>query len=314
MKAVVYEKNNPTGPLVYREIERPTPGDNQVLVKIHAASVNAADYRSMRMGTIPKSKIFGVDIAGVVAGVGREVKKFKVGDLVFGDISASGSGGFAEYVVTAEKFLTTKPANVPFDQAAALPMAGVTALQGLRECGKIHAGQKVLICGAGGGVGNFAVQIAKHFGTEVTATCSAANAEFVRSLGANRVLDYAVEDFATAKDCYDLVLVVNGGRPLSDYKSVLTPGGICVIAGGPLSQVIKALVAGPFTKFGKRKIGVLAGKPNAQDQAWLINLVQEKKLRVMIERHYPLSETAAAMRYLGQGHARGKVVIDIATL
>lgn len=311
MKAVVYEKNNPAGPLVYRDVEKPTPGNNQVLIKVHAASVNAADYRTMGMGSVPNNKIFGVDVSGQVSAVGREVKMFKVGDLVFGDISASGSGGFAEYVVTYEKYLTIKPAEVPDEQAAALAMAGVTALQGLRNSGKIRSGQKVLICGAGGGVGNFAVQLAKHFGAEVTATCGTSNVDLVRSLGADRVIDYTVEDFSTGQARFDLILVVNGGRPQHDYQKVLVPGGICVVAGGPLSQVIKALITGPFTTFGKSKISVLAAKPNAQDQAWLINLVRDGKLRVVIDRRYPLQETAAAMHYLNQGHARGKVVINI---
>ncbi len=311
MKAVVYEKNNPEGPLVYRDVKKPNPGNNQVLVKVHAASVNAADYRTMGMGAVPKNKIFGVDISGQVAAVGRDVNKFKVGDLVFGDISASGSGGFAEYVVTHERYLSIKPAEVPDEQAAALAMAGVTALQGLRDSGKIRAGQKVLICGAGGGVGNFAVQLAKHFGAEVTATCGTSNTDLVRSLGADMVIDYAVEDFSTSQARFDLILVVNGGRPQRDYQKVLVPGGICVVAGGPLSQVIKALITGPFTAFGKNKVSVLAAKPNAQDQTLLINLVRDGKLRVVIDRRYPLQETAAAMRYLGQGHAHGKVVINI---
>lgn len=311
MKAVVYEKNHPAGPLVYREVEKPTPGDGQVLVKVHASSVNAADYRSLHMGNIPKSGIFGVEIAGMVEAVGHSVSKFKAGDLVFGDISASGSGGFAEYVVTHERYLAFKPAEVPDEQAAALSMAGVTALQGLRDSGKIRAGQKVLICGGGGGVGNFAVQLAKHFGADVTATCSAANVDLIRSLGADRVLDYTRSDFASENARYDLILVVNGGHPLGDYYKVLAPDGRCVIAGGPLGQVIKAMLVAPFTTLGRRKINVLAGKPNAQDQAWLIDLVKEGKLKVIIDQRYALQDVAPAMHYLSQGHARGKVVIQI---
>lgn len=311
MKAVVYEKNHPAGPLVYREVEKPTPGADEVLVKVHASSVNAADYRSLQMGIIPKSGILGVEIAGQVEAVGDKVSRFNPGDPVFGDISASGSGGFAEYVVTRERFLTLKPAEVPAELAAAVSMAGVTALQGLRDSGKISAGQKVLICGAGGGVGNFAVQLANHFGAEVTATCGAANVDLVRSLGADRVLNYAKSDFASEKARYDLILVVNGGRPLGDYRKVLAPGGRCVVAGGPLSQVIKAMIVAPFTTLGGRKICVLAGKPNAEDQAWLIDLVKQGKLQVIIDQRYTLQDVAAAMRYLGQGHARGKVVIQI---
>ncbi len=222
MKACVYEKRNTPDVLVYRDVEQPVPGDQEVLVKIHAVAINAADYRSMRMGIIPKKKIFGADIAGRVEAVGKNVTSLKIGDDVFGDISGCGFGGFAEYAAVPENLLASKPASVSFETAAALPMASLTALQALRNQGEIKPGQKVLIYGAGGGVGLFAVQLAKYFGAEVSAVCSAVNGELVRSLGADYVIDYSKEDFAKSSKRYELVLGVNGSRPLSVYKRVLT--------------------------------------------------------------------------------------------
>ncbi|MBN2795079.1 MAG: NAD(P)-dependent alcohol dehydrogenase [Clostridia bacterium] len=311
MKAVVYDKGISPDALVFREVEKPTPRDNEVLVKIAAVSVNAADIRSMKMGIIPKRKIFGSDIAGRVEAVGKNIHKFSVGDEVFGDISACGLGGFAEYVAVPEKPLALKPVTVSFEAAAAVPMSAVTALQALRNKGNIELGQKVMVYGAGGGVGTFAIQLAKHFGVEVTAICSARNEQLVRSLGTDHVIDYTKEDCLKSGKRYDLILAVNGYQPLSAYKRALNPRGTAVIVGGALSQVIKAMLLGPLMSLGDRKIRILAAKPDAKDLEFIIRLVEAGKIKPVIEKSYPLSETAEAVRYLGEGHARGKVIINI---
>ena len=311
MKAVLYDKRSSPNVLVIRKVGKPEPNNNQVLVKIFAASVNAADYRSMRMGIIPERKIFGADIAGRVEAAGKNIEKFKVGDEVFGDISGCGFGGFAEYVAAPETALVLKPASMSFEEAAALPMAAITALQALRDQGNIKPGQKVLICGAGGGVGTFAVQLAKNFGAEVTAVCSPKNLELARSLGADHVIDYTKEDFIESGHCYDLVLAVNGNHPFSAYKHALVPRGIFVLVGGALSQVVKTMLFGAFMSLGGKKIRFLAAKPSTKDLEFIIKLVEEGKVKPIIHRRYPLHETAEAMRYLMQGHAQGKVIINV---
>ncbi len=311
MKAVVYDKSNSPDVLVVREVEKPVPGDNEVLVKIHAVSINAADYRSMRMGIIPKRKIFGADIAGRIEEAGRNIENLKVGDEVFGDTASYGFGGFAEYAAAPERLLALKPASVSFENAAAVPMAAVTALQALRDLGSIQKGQKVLICGAGGGVGSFAVQLAKYFGAEVTAVCSPENAELTRSLGADHIIDYTKEDFTKSGNCYDLVLAVNGNHSLSAYKRTLTPNGIFVMAGGALTQLISNMVFGSLMSIGSKKMRHLFAKQSTKDLEFVMKLVEEGKVKPIIDRRYPLDETAEAMRYLSKGHARGKVIITI---
>lgn len=311
MKAVVYEKGGGDARLSYLEVEKPTPGEGEVLIKLKFTSVNAADYRSLAMGIIPKRRIFGADVAGVVEEVGSNVHRLKVGDEVFGDLSGVGFGGFAEYVSAPENVFAIKQRRVSFEQAAAIPMASLTALQALRDQGEIQSGQKVLIYGAGGGVGTFAVQLAKYFGGKVTAVCSSSNADFARSLGADEVIDYAQEDVTNSGLKFDLILGVNGNNPLSAYKRMLTPNGIFVLVGGALSQVTKALVLSSFLSIGGRKMRVLAAKPNTSDLEFIVKLVEEGKIKPIIERVYPLQETADAIRYLNQGHARGKVLIAI---
>jgi 2-desacetyl-2-hydroxyethyl bacteriochlorophyllide A dehydrogenase len=311
IKAVVYDKNSSPDVLVLREVEKPLPHNDEVLVRIHASSVNAADYRSLRMGIIPKRKIFGGDIAGRVEAAGKNIQKLKVGDEVFGDISGCGFGGFAEYVSVPESVLTLKPESVSFEDAAVVPLAGITALQALRDKGGIQSGQKVLIYGAGGGVGTFAVQLAKYYGAEVTAVCSAKNAPLARSLGADHIIDYSKEDVLTSGVHFDLILAVNGNHPLSVYKRALAPKGVFVMVGGALSQVIKTMLFGGFMSFGGRKMRILAAKPNPKDLEYLIKLVEGGKIKPVIDRRYPLHETPEAVRYLGEGHARGKVIITV---
>jgi NADPH:quinone reductase-like Zn-dependent oxidoreductase len=311
MKAVVYNKKGVPDRLIYCDVEKPVPNDNEVLIKIVAASVNAADYRSMSMGIIPKRRIFGADIAGRVESAGKNIRQFKSGDEVTGDLASYGFGGFAEYTVAPEKALVLKPAKLSFEDTAALPLAGLTALQALRNKGNIRKGQKVLIAGSGGGVGTYAVQLAKYFGAEVTAVCSTKNVKQTISLGADYVIDYTKEDFTKNKECYDIILAVNGNRPLSAYRRILNPDGIYVMIGGALPQIFKSLIFGRLMSFGSRKMLSLAAKPNQEDLEFIVKLTEDGKIKPVIDRRYPLDKTAEAMSYLKEGHACGKVVINV---
>jgi NADPH:quinone reductase-like Zn-dependent oxidoreductase len=311
MKAVVYNKKGVPDRLIYCDVEKPVPNDNEVLIKIVAASVNAADYRSMSMGIIPKRRIFGADIAGRVESAGKNIRQFKSGDEVTGDLASYGFGGFAEYTVAPEKALVLKPAKLSFEDTAALPLAGLTALQALRNKGNIRKGQKVLIAGSGGGVGTYAVQLAKYFGAEVTAVCSTKNVKQTFSLGADYVIDYTKEDFTKNKECYDIILAVNGNRSISAYRRILNPDGIYVMIGGALPQIFKSLIFGRLMSFGSRKMLSLAAKPNQEDLEFIVKLTEDGKIKPVIDRRYPLDKTAEAMSYLKEGHACGKVVINV---
>ena len=323
MKAIVYTKYGSPDVLQFKDVEKPTPRDDEVLIKVCAASVNAYDWhfltadifliRLMGGGLLkPKNPRLGADIAGRVEAVGRNARQFQPGDEVFGDMAGHGNGGFAEYVSASERAFALKPANLTFDEAAAVPMAAVTALQGLRDEGHIHPGQKVLINGASGGVGTFAVQIAKSFGAEVTAVCSTRNLDQARSLGADHVIDYTKEDFTRSGQHYDLILAANGYHSLSAYKRALTPKGVYVMAGGSRAQIFEAMLLGSWmSKSGGKKIGGVSAKPNQEDLVFMKGLLETGKVVPAIDRRYPLSETAEALRYLGEGHARGKIVITV---
>ncbi|HSM25033.1 MAG TPA: NAD(P)-dependent alcohol dehydrogenase [Anaerolineaceae bacterium] len=311
MKAIVFSKNGKPDKLVLQEVDKSMPLDNEVLVRIHAVSVNAADYRSMQLGIVPKKKIFGADVAGVVEAIGKNVTKFRIGDAVFGDLSASGSGGFAEYVAAPESALAIKPSSVSFEDAAAVPMAALTALQALRDLGQIKAGQQVLIYGSGGGVGTFAVQLAKYFGAEVTAVCSAKNVEQSRSLGAEHIIDYLKSDALNGRTKFDVILAINGNRRLIDYKRVLKSNGNFVLAGGAYSQIIRMLLFGKILSIGGKKMRFLEAKPNVKDLEFVIRLIEAGKMKAVIDRQFSLPETSEAVKYLKQGHAQGKVVISI---
>ena len=320
MKAFVYTKYGPPDVLQFKDIEKPAPNDDQALVKIHAASINAYDWhlmtadiflvRLMSGGLLrPKSTIPGADIAGRVEAVGRNVKQFQPGDEVYGDV---GAGGFAEYVCAREKSLALKPANLSFEEAAAVPMAAMTALQGLRDSGHIQAGQKVLINGASGGVGTFAVQIAKSFGAEVTAVTSPKNLDQARSIGADHVIDYTQEDFTKNGQQYDLILAANGYHPLSAYKRALAPNGIYVMAGGKPAQLFQAMLLGSWmSRNGSKKMGGVSAKVDQKDLVTIKELIEAGKVVPVIDKRYPLSEVPEALRYFGKGHARGKVVITM---
>lgn len=321
MQAIVYTHYGSADVLQLQEVEKPAPKDNEVLVKVQAASVNAADWHIMRgdarmMGyglLKPKNTILGADIAGQVEAIGAGVKQFRPGDEVIGDLSACGLGGFAEYVCAPESALVLKPANVTFEQAAAAPMAAITALKGLRDQGKIQAGQKVLVNGASGGVGTFAVQIAKSFGADVTAVCSTRNMDLARSLGADHVIDYTQQDFTHNGQRYDLILAANGYHPISDYRRALSPNGIYVMTGGSMPQMFQAMLLGPWISMtGRQKMGNSTSKPNHADLAFIKTLLAAGTVVPVIDRRYPLCEVAAALRYFGEGRAKGKVVITLA--
>lgn len=311
MKAVIYKKKGLSYVLENCEVEKPVPANNEVLVKIHAVSINAADYRSMRMGITTRRNIYGADIAGTIESIGKSVTKFRVGDEVFGDIASRGFGGFAEFAAAPEDLLAFKPSTVSFETAAAVPMAALTALQALRDQGNIQAGQKVLVYGAGGGVGTFAVQLARYFGAEVTAICGPGNVELVRSLGADHVVDYVREDIFKSHSTFDLILAVNGSQALNTYKRALSPRGVLVVVGGALTQVLKTMLIGRLMSTGSRKIRLLAAKANTADLEFIIKLVEAQKIKIAIDRSYPLEKTADAVKYLNQGHARGKVLIEV---
>jgi NADPH:quinone reductase-like Zn-dependent oxidoreductase len=329
MKAIVCAKYGSPDVLQLQEVAKPAPKDDEVLIRIYAASVNARDWRFMRAKPFfirlrpgsflqPKNKILGADVAGRVEAIGRYVKQFKPGNEVFGYLpSATGRGTFAEYVCANENAITLKPANLTFEQAAAVPVAAMTALQGLRDNGNIQPGQKVLINGASGGVGTFAVQIAKAFGAEVTGVCSTRNVDMVRSIGADQVIDYTQEDFTQNGQRYDLILEINGYHPIFAYRRALSPKGIYVMAGGSKAHVyqgiFQALLLGPLiSRIGTQKLGFMGiAKLTQKDLVFLKELLEAGKITPVIDRSYPLSETAEAVRYLEEGHARGKVVITV---
>jgi len=324
MKAIVYEKYGPPEVLQLKEVEKPTPKDDEVLVKVHAASVNYSEWafvrgkpflvRLMWAGLLkPKYKIPGADVAGRVEAVGVNVKQFQPGDEVFGELGLFGLGAFAEYVSVPENALVLKPANISFEEAAAVPYTAITALQGLRDNGQIQPGHKVLINGASGGIGTFAVQIAKSFGAEVTGVCSTRNLDMVRSIGADQVIDYTQEDFTQNEQRYDLILAAGGYRSIFDYKRALSPKGIYVWAGGSMAGLFQAVFLGPLISMtGSKKMGnVVPAGTIQKDLVFLTELLEAGKVVPVIDRRYPLSEVAEAVRYYGEGHSQGKVVITV---
>jgi NADPH:quinone reductase-like Zn-dependent oxidoreductase len=322
MKAIVYNKYGPPDVLQLIEIEKPIPKDKQVLVKVHAASLNYGNLVLLKgepflarlaFGlTKPKYPIPGGDIAGRIEAVGKDVKQFQPGDEVFGDLSSCGWGGFAEYVTVPESALALKPANLSFEEAAAVPMAAVTALQALRDKGKIRSGQRVLINGASGGVGTFAVQIAKSFGAEVTAVCSSRNVNNARVIGADHAIDYTRDDFTKRTQRYDLILGVNGSKSISAYKRTLHPNGIFVHVGGSGSQMFQTMFLGPWISLtGSRKMSSFLQRQNQKDLVFMKELLESGKVKPVIDRSYKLSEVPEAFRYFEEGHAQGKVVISV---
>ena len=322
MEAIVWTQYGPPEVLQFKEVAKPAPKDNEVLVKVHAASVNTLDLamRGPLLARIitgglrkPKDPRVGADIAGRVEAVGSNVTQFQPGDEVFG----AWKGGFAEYASVPENRVALKPTNSSFEEASAIPVAAITALQGLRDKGQIQPGQKVLIHGASGGVGTFAVQIAKAFGAEVTAVCSTRNLDMVRSIGADHVIDYTQEDVTRTGQRYDLILAVNGYHPIFAYRRVLRPTGRYVLVGGSRAHLyqtlLQALLLGPLiSRAGSQKMGFMGiAKINQKDLVYVKELIEAGKVVPVIETRYPLRETAEALRYLEEGHARGKVVVTV---
>ena len=324
MKAIAYDEYGSADALELKEVRKPEVQSHEVLVRVRAASANPYDWHFMRgvpyiarlMATglwKPKHSVLGSDVAGEVETVGSEVTRFRPGDAVFGFV---GAGGFAEYVAAPEKLLGLKPANLDFQQAATVPLAAVTALQGLRDAGEIRSGQKVLIVGASGGVGTFAVQIAKWYGADVTGVCSTKNLEMVRSIGADQVIDYTREDFTRTGQRYDLIFQLAGTTSPSSFRRLLTTKGRLVLSSGdspgrvigPVGRIIKAVLLSPFIGQTMRP---LVTKPSSDDLQFLRELIEAGRVTPVIDRAYPLSESAEAIRYLETGRARGKVVISV---
>jgi NADPH:quinone reductase-like Zn-dependent oxidoreductase len=322
VKAIVYHNYGSPDVLKLEEVQKPIPQDDQVLVKVIAASAAAGNWHILRADPFlirfmsgllkPKYTILGSDVAGRVEAVGRNVTQFQPGDEVFGDLSSCGFGAFAEYVCASEHAFALKPARLTFEQAATVPVSAVTALQGLRDHGHIQPGQKVLINGASGGVGTFAVQIAKAFGAEVTAVCSTGNMDMVRSIGADHVIDYTQEDFTRNGQRYDLILAANGHHPISAYQRALSPQGTYVMTGGSTAQLFQAMLLGPWlSRNSGQKMGNLLAKPNQKDLMFMKELLEAGKVTPVIDRRFPLCDVADAIRYLEAGHAKGKVVITL---
>lgn len=319
MKAIVYHDYGSPDVLKSEEVEKPSPGDDEVLIEVRAAALNALDWRLLRgkpwpmrlvIGGLRKPKLTrpGRDVAGQVEAVGRKVTRFKPGDEVFGVCL----GACAEYACALEAKLALKPSNLSFEEAAAVPLAAVTALQGLRDKGRIQPGHKVLVDGASGGVGTFAVQIAKSFGAKVTAVTSTTKLDTARSLGADHVVDYTREDFTQSGQRYHLILAANAHRSIFDYRRALRPGGTYVMAGGGWAQILQGMLLAPLlSRFGSKKMCFFMAKINHDDLVVLKDLLAAGKVVPVIDRCYPLSGAAEAVRYLEAGHARGKVVITM---
>jgi NADPH:quinone reductase-like Zn-dependent oxidoreductase len=320
MKAIVHHEYGSPAVLKLEQVQKPTPADNQLLIKVYAVSINRSDWEGLtgkslyaRIGGLfkPGNKILGSDIAGTVEAVGKDVRQFKPGDEVFGLILNYG-GGFAEYACKSEKALALKPAGMTFEEAAAIPQAALIALQGIREKGQVRPGQKVLINGAGGGAGTFAIQLAKLAGAEVTGVDNVEKLELMRSLGADHVMDYTKEDFTKNGWQYDLILDLIAHRSVFAYKRALMPNGSYFMVGGSVVTMFQMLLLGPWIRrtTGK-KIRLLVVQTDSKDLVYITELIESGKVVTVIDKRYSLNEAAEALRYLGEGHAKGKVVITV---
>ena len=325
MKGFIYKKYGPPDVLKLTELDKPSPAEGQVLIKVKAAAVNAYDWRLVsatpflvRIGGIgffrPKhtKRQVGADVAGIIEEVGPGVESFAVGDKVFGALSPTGNGGFAEYARAATKYLAHMPKNASFEEAAGLPMAAMTALQGLRDEANVRTGEDVAISGASGGVGHYAVQIAKALGARVTAVCSGAKAQLAESLGADRVIDYKKEDFTANGHKYDVIVGVNGYHHLNDYRRALKANGRYVMAGGNTKQLLQGTMrAKGISKRSTQTLTLVREKPNAKDLEYLAELFEQGKLKTVIDRRFPLEETPQAVALVAEGHVAGKVVVSL---
>ncbi|MEH7239022.1 NAD(P)-dependent alcohol dehydrogenase [Bacillus sp. JJ1562] len=322
MKAIISERYGSPDTLKLSEVATPTPKENQVLVRVHASSINYSNLVLLTGKPLPARLAFGLmkpkylipggDMAGVVEAIGDKVTQFQVGDEVYGDISSSGWGAFAEYVAVDEKALALKPSNISFAEAAAVPMAAMTALHAIRDKGMVRPRQEVLLHGASGGVGTFAVQIGKAFGAEVTAVVSTRNVDIARSLGSDHVIDYKKEDFANDNKAYDLIIGVNGSQSISTYKRKLKENGVFIHVGGTTSQMFRTMTQGSWlSTIGKKKFITLLHRPNQKNLVLMKELIEEGKVKPVIDRSYSLSEIPKAFEYFEEGHSQGKVIITI---
>jgi NADPH:quinone reductase-like Zn-dependent oxidoreductase len=322
MRAITFYEYGSPSVLKVEERPDPVPGAGQVLVRVRACAMNAADWHILRADPFlarlavglfkPRHNVLGCDLAGEVEAVGPGVTRFKAKDTVMGELGSSGWGSFAERVCAPEGVLALKPANISFEEAAAAPLAGVTALQGLRRAGGLKPGERVLINGASGGVGTFAVQLAKAMGGKVTAVCSTPNLGLARSLGAEEVIDYTQTDFTRGEQRYDLILAANGYHRLSDYKRALAPGGRFLSTGGAGKQMAEAMLLGPFVALGSgKRLGFVNMKSNLEDLEFLRDRLADGSVRSVIDRSYPFEKVPEALGYLEEGHAKGKVVIQV---
>ena len=321
MRAIVNTHYGPPNVLQFTDVAKPAPTDDEILVRIYAAALNPLDRYVMRglplIRTIPgmrtPTKGLGADLAGRVEAVGKNVKQFQLGDEVFGGkFGGKGLGTFAEYVCTLENHLARKPANLSFEEAAAVPVAAITALQALRDKGQIQPGQKVVVDSGSGGVGTFTVQIAKSFGAEVTAVCSSRNVDKARTLGADHVIDYTRENFTKSGQHYDLIIAANAHHSLFDYLRALSPGGILVVVGGSFVRIFQTVLLGPLlSRIGSKKVRFFIANINPKDLVLLKDLLEAGKIVPVIDKRYPLSDVAEAVRYLEEGHAQGKIVITV---
>jgi NADPH:quinone reductase-like Zn-dependent oxidoreductase len=318
MKAVVYEKYGSPEVHQLKEVEKPVPNENEILVKIHASAINSSDSTLTRgkpfLGRLwqgflkPKNKTLGSDIAGQVEAVGSNIKEFKPGDDVFGDIGDIGFGGFAEYVTVSEKTIVLKPTNLTFKEAASIPQASVVALQGLRNHGQIKKGQKVLINGASSGIGTFAVQIAKSFGAEVTGVCSTNKIDMIHSIGADHVIDYTKEDFTKSRQLFDLIFDLHVSHSISEYKCALVPNGAYIACDfNPTSIFLGPMIS----LFGNKKVKSYMAKLNTNDLRYIKELIETGKIKPIIDRCYSLNQIAEAINYYEEKHTKGKIVINI---
>lgn len=320
MKAVVNETYGSPDVLELKDVPKPSPKANEVLVKIHASAANAADWRLLRADPFlvrfmmglrkPKVNILGADFAGIVEAVGANVTDYQIGDVVFGDLSADIFGSFAEYVCAPQQYIAHKPENLTFEEAAAVPLSGVTALQGIRDHGQVKAGDSVLIHGSSGGVGTFAVQIAKAMGAEVTAVCSTQKVEQAKALGADEVIDYKKEDFAASSKTYDVVLAVNGSRPLQDFVKALKPQGRYVVVGGSMRNLFEGMILGRVHTNNGKSVHTFTATPNGDDLRTLTSWLNDKTITPVIDRRYKFAQIPDALRYIEKGRASGKIVIQ----
>lgn len=321
MKAVVFERYGSPDVLELRDVDKPVPGDDEVLIKVVATALNAMDWRFLRADPIiiramngwltPSKTVPGTDVAGIVDAVGKNVTRFRPGDAVFGELGTR-LGGMAEYAVASERALVAKPEGLSFVDAAAVPMAGLTALQGLRDVAAVQPGMKVLVLGASGGVGTQAIQIARLLGAEVTAVCSTSKMDQARELGADHVIDYTKEDFSRNGQRYDVIFAANGNRTLGDFERVLTPNGIFVMAGGSTGQMMQTVVLGRFkSKANGKRYQSFTARTDVDDLVTLGEMLTTGQLSASVDRCYPLEQGQDAMRYLDAGHARGKIVVIV---